>query len=203
LLAPADGDSVSLSTPITFVWWPSIDIENDTLTYRLGLSSGNLDTSFSNIQDTSLVVDGNSFLDVNMTYEWTVSVNDGALTTASPDTFSFFTKIVTGLQDDFENLPQKFALHQNFPNPFNPTTLIRYDLPQSAQVELGIYNVLGQEVRTLVNEVQQAGYKSVQWDATNNLGARVGSGIYIYRITAKRISGSANIIQSRKMLILK
>ena len=112
--------------------------------------------------------------------------------------------MTTGIQDGLQSLPQQFTLYQNHPNPFNPSTLIRYDLPKAARVELKVYNILGQEIRTLVNAVQEAGYKSVQWDGTNNAGRQGGSGVYIYRIWVSGISGSnENIIQSRKMLILK
>jgi predicted small secreted protein len=204
LLLPLDGDTVNISDPINFVWNEAIDPEGDPLTYSLNLFSAAFDTIFTGIQDSSFNINGSTFLTNNTVYDWTVSVSDGNSTTASPDTFSFFAEMTTGIQDDLASLPQRFALHQNYPNPFNPTTLIQYDLPQSARVVLKIYNVLGQEVRTLVNAVQEAGYKSVQWDATNNLGARAGSGVYIYRIWVDGTSGNKeNIVQSRKMLILK
>ena len=204
LLLPLDEDTVNISIPIDFVWNEAFDPEGDPLTYSLKLFSATFDTIFTGIQDSTFSVDGSAFLANNTVYDWTVSVSDGFSTTASPDTFSFVAELSTGVKDDLASLPRRFALHQNYPNPFNPTTLIRYDLPQSAKVELKIYNILGQEVRTLVNAIQQAGYRSVQWDATNNLGARVGSGVYIYRIWLNEISGSnENIIQSRKMLILK
>jgi len=111
--------------------------------------------------------------------------------------------MATGIQGGLPSLPKEFALHQNHPNPFNPSTVIRYDLPEAARVELKIYNILGQEVRTLVNEAQEAGYKSVEWYGTNNGGMRVGSGLYIYRIMVDENSAGDEIIQSRKMLILK
>ena len=76
----------------------------------------------------------------------------------------------------------KFALAQNHPNPFNPTTTIRYDLPKDSKVVLKIYNILGQEVRTLVNTTETFGRKSVVWDGKNDLGNPVSSGVYVYRI---------------------
>jgi hypothetical protein len=75
--------------------------------------------------------------------------------------------------------PAEFALGQNFPNPFNPTTIIRYELPTQSRVTLKIYDVLGQEVKTLVEEVQGVGYESVEWNASG-----VASGVYFYRILA-------------------
>jgi len=99
--------------------------------------------------------------------------------------------------EQITSLPEIFALHQNFPNPFNPTTTIAYDLPKAENVVLKIYNVLGHEVRTLLNTRQQPGVKSVDWDGKNELGLKVSSGVFIYRLQA----GSA--VQSKKMIMLK
>ena len=80
--------------------------------------------------------------------------------------------------------PEAFALVDNFPNPFNPTTTIQYALPQAADVELTVYNVLGQPVRTLVAEHQSAGRYAVEWDATDDSGHSLSSGMYFYRLQA-------------------
>ena len=74
-------------------------------------------------------------------------------------------------------IPITFALHQNFPNPFNPITTLRYDLPSDALVTLSIYDMLGKEVTQLVNTSQQAGFKSVQWNATDSNGRAVSAGV--------------------------
>ena len=100
-------------------------------------------------------------------------------------------------QNHHAGLPNKFFLHQNYPNPFNPTTTIRYDLKDNARVYLKIYNILGQEIRTLVNEEQTAGFHSVLWDGKNNAGVHVTSGLYFFKIVAREFS------QTRKMLLLK
>jgi hypothetical protein len=89
-------------------------------------------------------------------------------------------------------IPNKYALEQNYPNPFNPTTVINYQLPLNSYVTLKVYNLLGQEVTTLVNDTQDVGYKSVTWDATNN-----PSGIYFYRLIAE------SYIETKKLLLLK
>jgi hypothetical protein len=105
--------------------------------------------------------------------------------------------IIVGIGDNGLQTPDEFALQQNYPNPFNPTTTIKYALKENADVTLNIYNVLGQLVKTLVNEKQTAGFKTVKWDGTNRYGAKVASGIYIYRIEAK------NFVQSKKMILMK
>jgi flagellar hook assembly protein FlgD len=81
-------------------------------------------------------------------------------------------------------VPNDFVLLQNYPNPFNPVTTIDYGLPTNSYVKLTIYNILGQRVKTLVDEEQTAGYKTVMWDGRNDRGEEVGSGIYLYRIQA-------------------
>jgi len=95
------------------------------------------------------------------------------------------------------NLPKEFSLAQNYPNPFNPQTVIKYALPHDCEVKITIYNVLGQKVRTLVDEYQNAGYKRVEWDSKNERGEEIASGVYFYRIKA------AEFTESKKMVILK
>lgn len=99
--------------------------------------------------------------------------------------------------EEFETIPTTFAVSRNYPNPFNPTTSIDFQLPQVSNVKLVIYNVLGQQVRTLVNERMQPGKYKANWDGLNDKGASVASGIYIYRFEA----GDFNSIQ--KMILLK
>jgi hypothetical protein len=105
--------------------------------------------------------------------------------------------IPVGIAEPQSLIPDEFALHQNYPNPFNPTTTIRYDLKENSDVVLQIYNLLGQNIRTLVNARQEAGYREVVWDGRNNVGNAVASGIYIYRIEA------GNFVQTRKMVLMR
>ncbi|NQU26665.1 MAG: PKD domain-containing protein, partial [Candidatus Marinimicrobia bacterium] len=94
-------------------------------------------------------------------------------------------------------LPTEYQLRQNFPNPFNPVTTIRYDLPEISHVRIDIYDILGREVATLVNQTEEAGYKAIIWDGTDNFGKLLGSGVYFYQIIA------ANYTQTKKMLLIK
>lgn len=95
------------------------------------------------------------------------------------------------------NIPEEFSLEQNYPNPFNPETTIRFQLPNSADVHLAIYNILGQEVRVLIDKNMELGFHSVVWDGRDNSGNLVTSGIYYYRIR------SENFSDLRKMLLMK
>ncbi|MHB2149616.1 T9SS type A sorting domain-containing protein [Calditrichota bacterium LG25] len=94
-------------------------------------------------------------------------------------------KLETGMEDELVNLPTGFELGQNYPNPFNPETHIRYSLPAAGHVTLTIYNVLGQKVRTLVNQVQTPGVYKVKWNGMNDSNLKVASGIYFYEIKFK------------------
>ena len=94
-------------------------------------------------------------------------------------------------------IPDEFALHYNYPNPFNPVTTIRYELPEDTDVHLVIYDILGKHVKTLVNQTQEPGYKSVRWNGRNDMGQTVSAGMYFYRIQA----GSFSKVQ--KMVLLK
>jgi len=91
----------------------------------------------------------------------------------------------------------QYPLAQNYPNPFNPETDISYNLPQGCHVKLSVFNIMGQKVRTLVDEYQTAGHKTVQWDGRDHIGEEVASGVYFYRLQAGEYS------QVRKMLMLK
>ncbi len=99
--------------------------------------------------------------------------------------------------DDANDIPDAFGLSRNYPNPFNPSTTINYQLPQSAQVELSIFNIVGQKVVTLVSDHQTAGEKTVIWDGRNADGKAVASGIYVYRLQA------GDFVRSYKMLLTK
>jgi len=95
------------------------------------------------------------------------------------------------------HLPSAFSLLSAYPNPFNPITTLRYDLPEQAFVTLTIYDMLGKQISQLVNTIQEAGFKSVQWDATNSMGKTVSAGVYLYQIQA------GEFVQTKKMVLLK
>ncbi len=110
---------------------------------------------------------------------------------------SKYEEYVTGIEDEITGIPERFGLHQNYPNPFNPETTIKYQLPKSAFVNLKIYNLLGQEVRSLVSRDMSAGFQTVKWDGRNNSGIKVNSGMYIYKISA------GDFAEVKKMVMLK
>ncbi len=106
--------------------------------------------------------------------------------------------VVAGVLE-LQSTPREFALHQNFPNPFNPDTTIKYDLAESADITLQIYNVLGQVVRTLVaSEAQNAGRYQIRWNGMDDRGVPVSSGVYFYQISAE-----GKFQQVQKLMLLK
>ena len=113
---------------------------------------------------------------------------------------SEFTELVSAILlsiDPSSLIPDAFALHQNYPNPFNPSTQIRYDLADNEFVSIVIYDVIGRKIKSLINTKQEAGYRSITWNATNDLGQPVSAGMYIYTIQAGEFR------QTKKMLLLK
>jgi len=155
---------------------------------RLVMSSGPFDFAQGDSQEVVyaiLIARGDNYLDsVTKLKEKALAVKE----------FYYTGKLPTAIDDQkLSALPLKFSLSQNYPNPFNPTTVIDYDLPNISNVKLIIYDVLGREVKTLVNKTQQAGIHQVTFNASG-----LASGVYYYKIKA-----GTNYEQTRKMLLLR
>ncbi len=99
--------------------------------------------------------------------------------------------------NDEQSIIAKFRLYDNYPNPFNPSTMIQYDLPEATQVTVAIYDLMGSAVKTLVNEFKDAGYHTVTWNGTNDRGNRMSGGVYLYSINAGPYH------KTQKMVLLK
>ncbi len=104
----------------------------------------------------------------------------------------------TGVEDLAGVIPDNFELSQNYPNPFNPSTTIRYALPSESKVSITVYNLLGQEIAELVNDIKSFGYHEVVFNAAN-----LSSGVYLYRINATSTSGSKEFSSTKKLILLK
>jgi hypothetical protein len=125
-------------------------------------------------------------IDGNYSYELLAGTREGKVTC-----FSGGVDNITST-DLSEVIPTEFLLHQNYPNPFNPSTKIEFKIPEAGLVNLKVYDILGSEVSTLVNEVKLVGSYEVEFDAST-----LASGIYFYRIQ------SGNFIETKKMVLLK
>lgn len=114
------------------------------------------------------------------------------------------TDNVLGVKDPLAEIPQEYDLSNNYPNPFNPTTTIRYALPVSSHVTLKIYNVIGEEITTLVSGMQDASFYTIEWNGRSSDGVSVASGVYFYRIVVE--SADPNVkpfVRVKKMVMLK
>jgi len=111
---------------------------------------------------------------------------------------------ITDVEPQKHQIPSEYILQNNFPNPFNPITLISYSLPEESYVRLTIYNILGEEIRTLVQKVEDAGNKAVEWNAVDQAGKTIPSGVYFYRLDARSVSNRAkSFTDVKKMLYCK
>ncbi|MGB5530383.1 MAG: T9SS type A sorting domain-containing protein, partial [Ignavibacteriaceae bacterium] len=127
-----------------------------------------------------------------------------AYATGDNGTIAKYMELYLVTETEFEEftIPESFALKQNFPNPFNPTTNIEFSLPVAADIQLVVYNILGQQVASLINEQRSAGNHSVLWNANDSNGMKLSSGIYLYKLKASGVDGS-EFQEIKKMVLLK
>ena len=196
---------------ISFTWDESIDVDGDELLYDFTASlivNGQVKAEYnsSSLTIREMKIDHQSVFDEIFAaqamfgeIEWDVSVRDSMVEVTSENgalTLGVNASAAV-LSINGELLPEVFSLHQNYPNPFNPVTKLRYDLPENGHVNITIYDMLGREVKTLINQAQDPGYRSLIWYATNDYGKPVSAGIYIYQIQA------GEYMQTKKMVLLK
>jgi len=223
---PETDTLVVLLTGVGFILSPKISVDPIYLTFdttaagssNLKLltiyNTGNATLTISNISSTESVFSTNlTSYDIQSGYSQIVQV---AFTPTEPIIYSsnFFV-----ISNDFEmdtlivpvsgvgimlarieldaQLPHILVLYPNYPNPFNPVTTLRYDLPEQTHVNITVYDMLGRQVKTLINHTQDAGYRSVIWNAINDYGKPVSAGIYLYQIQA------GEYISTKKMVLLK
>ncbi len=216
LITPEDSAEVIITTEsiaegamIDVSWTASIDVDEDSVAYGFLLFNGpySVETPAlytAEVGMTQLMIPHSSAIALletagfqSITCDWLVFATDGQDTTISDEIRTLFLDARPVLTVYESMVPEVFALHQNYPNPFNPTTTINYDIPESQIVSIMIYDIMGREVRSLVNEFQEVGYRSVRWDATDNFGRVVSAGMYVYTIQA------GDFRQVRKMVLLK
>ena len=189
-------------------WEKSLDIDGDSINYLISVGVGQFPAEMIHeTADTSMTITYQDIIDnwypnLEMlsrgTLKFSVSATDGIDTVnVTGDDRVLFVNRYEYLSTEGEGVPVEFALHENYPNPFNPTTTLRFDLPEVSDITLTIYNMLGQKVRTFDYQNTSAGYHSVTWDATNDLGQQVGAGVYLYQLQTK------DFVKTRKMVLLK
>ncbi|MCH7732798.1 MAG: lamin tail domain-containing protein [Candidatus Marinimicrobia bacterium] len=200
----------NLNEVLTFSWGVSIDIDGDSIVYSLLGTDGLTFLSVDTVAETSIVWSYEDLaaaidsIDV-ATGTWMIIASDDELNTeAGNGPFTLTIDAAALSVDKVELMPDFFALHPNYPNPFNPVTTIAYDIPEATNVRIDIYDILGQKVRTLVNSMHEAAFHKVVWNSRDDYGKSVPSGMYIYRITATDLSsGKTNFTKARKLVMIK
>ena len=213
LVFPPDGMKIDITPEnvwedtIVFVWDEAVDLEGSDIRYHHEVT-GDLEKFFlisSNMSENHWTIPLNHLKkymdDANIaeaTGTWNIWATDGASNIWSANGPFELTINAKGLSIANGSLiPGNFALHNNYPNPFNPSTKIRYDIPENGIVSLTIYDLAGRKVRELVNKNQNAGFHLAVWDGTNDYGKSLSTGVYIYQIR------SGSFVQSKKMLFMK
>jgi hypothetical protein len=197
----------NLAETYTLQWDASTDVDGDSIDYLVSAKIGVYPSEL--IYDTTVTTLPLSYQEIvenvfegmpneRATVRFSVSATDGIDTVkVTGDDRVLFVNRYDYLSTEGEGIPTEFALHENYPNPFNPTTTLRFDLPEVSNLTLTIYNMLGQKVRTFNYQNTSAGYHSVKWNATNDYGDPVGAGVYLYQLQTK------DFVKTRKMVLLK
>jgi hypothetical protein len=111
-------------------------------------------------------------------------------------------EVITGIEGDL-NIPKEFVVYHNYPNPFNPSTTIKFGVPEAAEVQIEIFNTLGQKVKTVTDDQYKAGYHVSVWDGTNSAGNKVASGLYFQHFKAKAVRGTRSLEKYKKMMLIR
>ena len=195
----APGDSIAFS------WQPAVDVDGDIVTYDLlfsgffySLSAQDMSKTSTNYAAADMIALLQSFGISSAPVSWNVSANDGYFSVSAengPDSVIFSMGSLA--VDNADLIPSEYALHPNYPTPYNPVSTIPYALPEGTSVILVIRDLLGREVLRAVEGHQNAGYHQFIWDGTDTYGRRVSSGIYIARLV------TPGYTKSIKMVLLK
>jgi hypothetical protein len=177
---------ITASNEITLTWKDNSTI-NEGYVIESKQSS---DTSFT-VLDT-LKGSGNEYVDKNVEQGQSYSYRIKAYKDTLESAYSDVASLLVGVNEGSIELPKEYSISQNYPNPFNPITKIKFALPQNAMTKIIIYDLLGREVQTLINNELRAGYHEINFD-----GGNFHSGVYFYRIQA------GNFIQTKKMILMK
>lgn len=187
LISPDDQASNVVPENIAFSWTAASFAEQYELEIATNMSFTENVESYSSVSPEITV----SSLDAETTYYWRARSINANGSGAYSSTRSFSTSVMVS-NEGGSQLPRNLALNQNYPNPFNPTTQIQYDLPKQTRVTLTVFNMLGQKVSTLINEVKPAGRYTVNFDAS-----KLASGLYVYQLSA------GEEVLTKKMMVIK
>jgi hypothetical protein len=175
LQSPSNNGTVD-SLIVTFRWQQAVDPDLDPVEYILHLLGPGVDTTIAGLNTNALVFDGRKFLQENTAYTWYVKATDGTDTTMSTAQRTFKTPPTVGVEL-LDPIPHKFFLHQNYPNPFNASTEIVFEIELATELDLSVFNLLGERVKTLTSGYYQPGRYRARFDASG-----LPSGVYYYQL---------------------
>tara|TARA_B100001250_G_scaffold400043_1_gene410132 strand:- start:728 stop:1492 length:765 start_codon:yes stop_codon:yes gene_type:complete len=175
-------------------------LQEDVILSNREMENGKIKVIAANIQSGGIQTEMESYLTIPFQFKGSdyqisnVFLENVKIAGANGDLIEFVSRMSNA---EVKTVPSEFALLQNFPNPFNPSTEIKFSIPKTEYVSLNIYNTIGQKVRSLKSENMVAGYHSIIWDGTNDSGKLVSTGMYFYSIKSNKFN------KTRKMLFLK
>ncbi len=190
LVEPANNDTVRVQSSMRFRWTKAADVNKDPHYYQIRVWGTGLDTTWR-ANDSLTTFTNIAALQTNQVYTWSVTTRDEWNTTASADTFRFRYSRPTDVKEA-SDVPSTFGLDQNYPNPFNPETKIGFRITDYGIVSLKVFDVLGKEVATLVDENLVAGFYQKLFNANS-----LASGVYIYRLQ------SGSFVATKRMVLLR
>jgi hypothetical protein len=191
--AVGDDDTVGIATKYDIRYYTE-SITDSSWDYAVKVADSLLPVPKITGTIDSITISG---LSLKATYYFAIKVSDEVPNWSGLSNVVSVT--ITSLEKLRRNysLPKSYHLAQNYPNPFNPVTYISYQLPENTKVKLKIYNITGQLVKVLVDELQRGGYYNIKWDGRDDKGNTVSSGLYIYRLETR------NFICTKRMVLLK
>jgi len=183
--------------------------QRDTFRFRSQLGDGTtmvlswpsgLSNRFTSLTLRYFDQDSGRNIDVNMR-----QVTSANITGAGDPAFAWIYSdgLVVSVEPGPPGVPHQFALSQNYPNPFNPSTTFEFALPHAAEIEIAVYDILGQKVAMLASGMYTSGYYTATWDGRNGAGGDVSTGVYFVRMTAIPAAGGANFSATRKVLLMR
>jgi hypothetical protein len=199
LITPIDTTYTEWPRPQTFVWHPSMNVDpGDSITYNFYISpnenlTGQGTYAVSYVADTTLMMTFQN----DAHFYWGVYAEDRQRNRTRCDEVFKINLEITDVVTQGGNRPESLILYPNYPNPFNPETTIRYDVPETAEVQIQIYDVLGRQIRLLFDGVSLPGTYEIMWDGRDELGLPVSTGIYFIRLCM------GNEIRQHKMLLIQ
>jgi hypothetical protein len=196
LLSPLNGSTIDTSLTVMLVWSNSIDNDTgDVIRYEVHLTNAFSNMCFRNLSSNSFRLT-KDVLKEKTEYTWYVDATDGIDTTSTMQPYKFKTP-ANGFTQYPVEIPDVLTVDQNYPNPFNSSTVIRFSVPSVTHVFIKVYDIMGREIIRLMSDDVETGYHSVNWDGKDSKGVAVGSGIYLYIVTAGFYH------EVKKMVILK